>query len=556
MATIGLCMIVKDEQQVIERCLASARPIVDSWLIVDTGSSDSTMEIVARSLEGLPGRLVQRPWVNFGHNRTELLGLASGIADYLLLLDADMELVVDEAFDKNLTGDGYLLRYLGGLDYAQLLLVRDSLGWRYVGATHEYITTDRRYSVTELPTLTIRHHADGSNRANKFQRDIEMLSAELEQNPNDARTTFYLAQSLRDAGELEAALELYQQRAGMGGWGEEAWCAAYEAGKLLVRARRIDEAIRAFLAACEMRPQRAEPLYWLARLHRRTGRNHLAKLFARAGAELGYPADQLFIEREVYEFSIRDELSLASYYTGDFLQSERICEELLTDGTCPPQERQRVRQNLQFASSHTKDMVFGLGTGRCGTLTLAALLDSQPGVQATHECQLLPWRCRPRAINDLLQSLQHREANVVGDVAFYYLNYVEHILGVTRRAKFICLRRDREGTVRSFDAWTGEKNHWTSRSCPHWTDDSIADPFDDCFPKYNAKKVEAIGMYWDHYYAVAESLAGDFPESFRIFPLEALSSENGQTELLQFAGLDTANMRIDTGLHLNALQTL
>lgn len=219
-ATIALCMIVKDEQHVIERCLASVRPVIDSWCIIDTGSTDETMHVIQRELGDLPGQLIQRPWVNFGHNRTELLQHANGMADYLLLLDADMELVIDDAFHKNLTDDGFLLRYLGRLDYAQLLMVRDGLDWHYVGATHEYITTDQQHTKRELPTLKIRHHADGSSRAIKFDRDIELLTAELQQHPNDARTTFYLAQSLRDAGSTEESLGLYQRRAGMGGWAE------------------------------------------------------------------------------------------------------------------------------------------------------------------------------------------------------------------------------------------------------------------------------------------------------------------------------------------------
>ena len=84
-------MIVRDEAAVIERCLASVRDHIDTWVICDTGSTDGTQDLVRTALSGIPGELHERPWVDFGHNRTELLRLARGKADFLLLLDADTQ---------------------------------------------------------------------------------------------------------------------------------------------------------------------------------------------------------------------------------------------------------------------------------------------------------------------------------------------------------------------------------------------------------------------------------------------------------------------------------
>src|SRR4051812_2036165 len=83
-------MIVRDEEAVIARCLESARPFIDAAMIVDTGSTDRTVSLICEAVKDMPGELLERPWVDFGTNRTELLQLARGTADYLLLLDADM----------------------------------------------------------------------------------------------------------------------------------------------------------------------------------------------------------------------------------------------------------------------------------------------------------------------------------------------------------------------------------------------------------------------------------------------------------------------------------
>nr|WP_308061869.1 glycosyltransferase [Streptomyces sp. LBUM 1477] len=68
--TICLCMIVKNEARVIERCLASVRPLIDTWVISDTGSTDGTQDLIREALDGIPGELRQDPWVDFGRNRT------------------------------------------------------------------------------------------------------------------------------------------------------------------------------------------------------------------------------------------------------------------------------------------------------------------------------------------------------------------------------------------------------------------------------------------------------------------------------------------------------
>jgi glycosyltransferase involved in cell wall biosynthesis len=79
--SIGLCMIVRDEEAVIGRCLTSALPLIDTWTICDTGSTDATADLVAEVLAGVPGELHRRPWVDFGHNRSEAIALARGRAD-------------------------------------------------------------------------------------------------------------------------------------------------------------------------------------------------------------------------------------------------------------------------------------------------------------------------------------------------------------------------------------------------------------------------------------------------------------------------------------------
>src|SRR5579862_9029896 len=100
MGSICLNMIVKNESKVIQRCLETVKKIIDQWVIVDTGSTDGTQNIVRKCLKEVPGALYERPWVNFAVNRNEALHLARNRADYILFIDADEKLEISYDFDK------------------------------------------------------------------------------------------------------------------------------------------------------------------------------------------------------------------------------------------------------------------------------------------------------------------------------------------------------------------------------------------------------------------------------------------------------------------------
>src|SRR5271165_2538983 len=98
MPSVCLCMIVRNEAPVIRRCLESVKPMIDYWVIVDTGSTDGTQEIIKDYMKEIPGELFERPWQNFEHNRNEALTLARGKAEYVLIIDADDILIYDSDF--------------------------------------------------------------------------------------------------------------------------------------------------------------------------------------------------------------------------------------------------------------------------------------------------------------------------------------------------------------------------------------------------------------------------------------------------------------------------
>ncbi len=356
MITICLCMIVKDEARVIERCLESVKGLISNWVICDTGSTDGTQELIGRALAGVPGELHECSWVDFAHNRTELMGLARGKADYLLLLDADMTVTVDRSRLEGLGADSYMLRHAEPLEYRIKRLVRGDRTWHYVGATHEYIEAEGPETVATLDAIVVHHHADGGTRKDKFTRDLRLLEAELAKDDGNTRALFYLAQTHRDLGHLEDAIELYSRRARMGGWEEEVFYSLYQVGVLKAQAGDWSAAVPWLLDAWNYRPSRVEPLYHLALGYRNRFAYQAAYLFALRGIDRPMPKDVLFVEAWIYRWASLFELSISAYYVGAVKEAIDAGQRLLRIEELPPEYRSQAQRNLRICRDTLKPL--------------------------------------------------------------------------------------------------------------------------------------------------------------------------------------------------------
>ncbi|WP_395027842.1 glycosyltransferase family 2 protein [Comamonas odontotermitis] len=346
-------MIVKNETPVIERCLASVRPWIDYWVIVDTGSIDGTQALVHKAMEGVPGELHERPWKDFGHNRNEALQLARPQADYLLFIDADEQLTVPAGFTwPRLTADGYYLTCrMDGLEYQRNGLIATDVDWRWMGVLHEYLDAPHAqpWQLLHGPAIDVSHDGARARDPSTYLKDAALLEKALKNEPDNIRYVFYLAQSYRDARQHEASLAQYQRRASMGGWEEERWFAQFQAATQLEKVSAPPQTVQeAYLSAYAARPQRAEPLCMLARYYRERGDFALAALFALQASRIPMPTDILFVDTEVYRWRALDELAVSAYYTPHRAQGREALCQLLAEQQFPAYERQRIEANQQF----------------------------------------------------------------------------------------------------------------------------------------------------------------------------------------------------------------
>lgn len=349
-------MIVKNEAQVIRRCLAKVRPLIDSWVIVDTGSTDDTREIIRQELAGIPGSLHDRPWRDFGHNRTEALELArkSG-ADYAFVIDADEELTVPEGFAwPTLGADAYqTLQASGDNRFYRTQLMRLAMPWRYVGVLHEVAMCEGARPAQRLEGPVTYGRFDGARNQNpieKYRNDARVLEAALEREPDNARYVYYLAQSYRDSQQHAQAERYYRKRAEMGGWEEEVWSSLYQVGLLRERLNRpAAQILEAHLEAFNFRPVRAEPLVALARYFRLQKQYASCFIFAQAALGIPKPNDILFLDSATYAWRALDEFAIAAYWLGRYAECSTACDALLASGALPEAQRERVEKNRRFA---------------------------------------------------------------------------------------------------------------------------------------------------------------------------------------------------------------
>ncbi len=358
-STICLNMIVKDESHVIKRCLESVKPLIDHWVIVDTGSSDNTKEIIKELMKDIPGELHERPWIDFAHNRNEALELAAGKADYLFFLDADDVVKLAPGFcKKKLSQDNYLIVVENGdIAFGRPALVKSGLSWRWKGVVREVITCNQLVGAGTWPEVAIQI-VGGGNRSldtEKFLKDAALLEKAVQEDPNDPQRRFFLAESYRDAGKLEASMENYEKRAAMGGGEQEVFWSLYQIAGIKEFLNKNDaEILKAYTAAYLHSQTRLEPLYRICAYYR-SQENYLmgylvgsfgvnafalepcppdsylkdGQLVQSKNLELRSPCHLSCIELSIYDFAFLLEYSICAQNLGRFQEAEAVTQYLL-----------------------------------------------------------------------------------------------------------------------------------------------------------------------------------------------------------------------------------
>jgi len=216
--SVALCMIVKNEEDVLDRCLNSVRGCVDEIIIVDTGSTDSTLAIAQK----YTSKIYNYVWNNdFASARN--YSLEQTQADYILMLDADEYLEENTDLQSELKGqkDFYLSKIRNFMSdgrtfsHSAIRLFKNESRLRYKNRLHEHLDIDHiEAQLTRGETKFIIQHTGYTNEAmigkNKDNRNLPIMLAEVKENPT-SYNLYNLAKLYMNFGEFEKAVKYFQQ---------------------------------------------------------------------------------------------------------------------------------------------------------------------------------------------------------------------------------------------------------------------------------------------------------------------------------------------------------
>lgn len=363
MKSIGLCMIVKNEERVITRCLDSVKALIDYVCITDTGSTDNTIKVIENWLieNNIPGEVIKSNWIDFAFNRSEALEniRRKKDIDYVLTIDADEILLYDENIDivnikENLDKNLYsIICKFGSIEYIRNSVFKNSMQFYYRGVLHEFLDCKEailsRGTISGIYNKPLQDSARNSD-IEKYQKDALILEEAIK-NEKDlwlvSRYKFYLAQSYKDCLQNGKAIYWYNERAKEGGWDQEVYWSLYQVARLKeIMNYPEDDIIQSYMRAHEKCPSRVEALHNAIKFCRTHNRDYQAYIIGRYAKSLPINKNGLFVETWMWDYGLDDEFSVACYWTGHYKEGLDLCEKLLKK--IPQDQRERVQQNINF----------------------------------------------------------------------------------------------------------------------------------------------------------------------------------------------------------------
>ena len=214
LTTVSLCMIVKDEESCLRRCLDSVKDEVDEIVIVDTGSGDGTVDIARSYTE----RIYFHPWENsFSKARNQALGYARG--DWVFQMDADEELdpgskgLLRKLLQDN-SADAFNVGILCFMEKGRSSsfhrfprLFRNNGRIHYQGIVHNQVVNYKHLIDSKILLLHHGYDLDHGSKLKKFQRTVPLLFEQIRNDPTDPSPYINLSTSFLTMNLFEKALD-------------------------------------------------------------------------------------------------------------------------------------------------------------------------------------------------------------------------------------------------------------------------------------------------------------------------------------------------------------
>ena len=360
---ICLNMIVKNEADVIEDTLTNLCENIpfSYWVISDTGSTDTTKEIIKAFFEkkNIPGELVEHEWRDFSYNRNKALECAYQKTDYLFIFDADDRIHGKPILPK-LTADRYMFRFGKEFNYDRALLITNRKPWVYVGVIHEVLDCkEPRSTVFIQGDYSVESGRTGfrSKNPNKYAEDAEILKKAFEEDASlKSRYAFYCAQSYMDSNQNDLAIEWYQKTLNLNGWDQERYYACIQLGELFNRKKDFLQMQFYWSKSCQYDPERIEAIIMLMGFYYQTNQHVLVNAFYHKWKDYSHNLKgKLFIRSFLYHYELEYLNALSGYYARDLESGYICCKKVLMNHNDPKKVEMMKRTMVLYNPYLQKD---------------------------------------------------------------------------------------------------------------------------------------------------------------------------------------------------------
>jgi len=375
---VALGLICRDGEKSLGACLDSVRPYVAQIVVgVDELTTDATERVALDA----GADVVQRIAVSFPHTcehhgtvmaqhfsqaRNTVFGMLDRKHRWLMWLDADDVLEGGEHLAAFLesrppaTNCIWLpYRYATAQNGAIVStvfdrerLLRSDLPWEWKNRVHEVVTSPVPLVPERTERIFVRHQEGVHKRQDSVQRNHLLLEIDLEEDPNDRRAVFYLANGYFAAGNMRASIETYQRLLELGAANPyDGWHAACYMGLAHMRLGEVEQAKAALHMALDQNPRHPQPYLYLARAKNMEGKWDEALLWSRAAQDKELPPSFAFVNPMDYTYNAYLDEAAAHMHLGQVGQALALYERALKIVPDSPEVVQAHQQAQQYVKS-------------------------------------------------------------------------------------------------------------------------------------------------------------------------------------------------------------
>ena len=368
MSKFCLLMIVKNEAHIIERAFESVKYLFDTYIICDTGSTDNTVEVINNwmTLNDKKGEIIYKDWVSFGFNKSylwEYFWNTRKDCEYIVFLDADEVFITDinnpnsyltnddvsklynQLEDKKDISLFYLNTIYGCLRYRRWQICRNNQLYKWLQPVHEYLIgtiSNSQHDIDWIYNLARKEGASSKN-PKRYEEDAKLFLNFLEENPNDNRATFYLAQTYESVS-VEKSIEWYKKRLELGGWPQETYITCLRLGRLI---KDESDKIKYLMLGVSICSERLECYFELMQHFQKKGDHAKAVGFGSMAPKSRNPdLNYLFIERHIYDYEFDFIFAISCCYTKD--NDKGVEANFRAREKAPGNVKYRIGENLKF----------------------------------------------------------------------------------------------------------------------------------------------------------------------------------------------------------------